>query len=79
MKSFYNTNKETGETLKRSKKKALTQQEIILEWMQRHRGKSYSPHFLHQLLFGDDEIPTILEELEQLFSTNPVSNRKNRK
>ena len=43
MKSFYNTNAETGDQLKQSCINAMSQQEQILSYFKAHPGRYYTP------------------------------------
>lgn len=45
---YYNTNKEKGETLMRSRRKALRQEDMILAFFLRHPGVGYSPEEIRQ-------------------------------
>jgi len=49
MKSFYNTNAETGDQLRRSCLQARTQQEQILSWFQLNPGRYYTPAEIQKL------------------------------
>lgn len=52
--SYYNTNKERGETLERSERKAQTQEEKILHWMQRfEKEKLWTPEEIHYYVFSE--------------------------
>lgn len=43
MKTYYNTNNETGQTLETSKKKASYQANVILDFFNRNAGQNYTP------------------------------------
>ena len=44
MKTYHNTNNETGQMLLFSEKKAKNQQDVILEFFKRNATQSYTPH-----------------------------------
>lgn len=50
MKHYYNTNHESGETLEASIEKAAKQEDIIMEFMQKHPKEMYTPCEIHQLI-----------------------------
>ena len=57
MKSYYNTNAETGDQLARSCLQARTEQEQILSFFQLHPGRHFNPadisSFFPGILFGN--------------------------
>lgn len=44
--TYYNTNKESGETLKESQVKAFSQEHVILSYIKKQNGKVTSPSLL---------------------------------
>ena len=46
--AYYNTNQETGNTLKGSWKKTDRQEDLILEFFQRNHGLSFSPEIINK-------------------------------
>ena len=51
--SYYNTNKETGETLKTSERKAVSQEQAIYNFMIDGKSTYYSPSAILLYLFGN--------------------------
>lgn len=52
--TFYNTIGETGENLNGSRHKALTQEEVIYRFMQRHVDRYFTPFEIASQCFSDD-------------------------
>ena len=52
--SYYNTNRESGVTLRKSEIQAQTQEDIIAEFFREHPTTAFSPHQIHNTLFGSN-------------------------
>ena len=63
---YYNTNKEAGETLKASRKKAATQEERILEFFKRHSRSELCPFEVAHILFPGTPITSIRRAMTNL-------------
>lgn len=57
MKSFYNTTKESKETVKLFEKKAKTQNDIVLDYFKAHSEISFSPETIWMRCFKDQRVP----------------------
>ena len=68
---YYNTTKETGETLKEYKKKALTQEKEILEFMSRY-GLPYSASQITETLFINVPITSTRRALSNLYADGKI-------
>ena len=51
--AYYNTNNETGTTLKKSEGKALTQEDIILAYFEKHPNSRFPAHSVLAAWFFD--------------------------
>jgi hypothetical protein len=51
--AYYNTNNETGTTLKKSEGKALTQEDIILAYFEKHPNSRFPAHAVLAACFFD--------------------------
>ena len=70
---YYNTTKETGETLQEYKKKALTQEQEIFEFFSRY-GLPFSASEIEESLFKDRFTPitSIRRALSNLYSDGKI-------
>ena len=73
MKDYYNTNKETGATLRASRQKAKTQQYIILEHFQINKGRLFTTSQVKKILFeGRVPITSIQRAITNLTDDNKL-------
>lgn len=49
--TYYNTNRESGMTLRDSKRRAYTQEERVHQFFQGHRGELFTPDDIHTMVF----------------------------
>ena len=68
--NFYNTTKESGADLKKSKEKTFSQSEKILNFFEDNKGKSFTPFDVLKNVFGENtpitSIRRSMTDLERL-------------
>ena len=56
---YFDTNNEIGETLKKSREKALTQEDLILKFFDLHTKRSYTPFEIQRRVLPDCPITSV--------------------
>jgi len=64
--SYFNTNKETGATLAASKKKAKSQEDIILAYARKNPGWIFSPSMVQNVVLSNAPLTSIRRAITNL-------------
>lgn len=63
---YYNTNTETGEVLKQSHAKALTQEQKILRYFQDHPSREFTPFDIQRNVLYDSPVTSVRRAMTDL-------------
>ena len=70
--SYYNTNNETGDTLAESKKKAETQEEVVLAFFKNNPGQRFIPSELGEFVLPGVPLTSVRRALTNLASAGKL-------